>query len=92
MPTGGNRKGNIEMYSDARYFTVTGKCYQGSVDYVSTDNGGIVTWDDDGRMLRNGKPVDSPERKKKLYGIDAETPEQRRRREDWELLKRLAED
>jgi primase-polymerase (primpol)-like protein len=41
MPEGGckNTKTAVEMYAHSRYFTMTGKSYQGSVDTIAEDNG-----------------------------------------------------
>lgn len=44
LPPGGNRKAGVEMYSSGRYFTVTGQKYQGSVDFIGADPGGILDY------------------------------------------------
>lgn len=43
LPEGGNRnsKNCVEMYSTARYFTVTGNPFEKSSDFIGTDNGAI---------------------------------------------------
>jgi len=46
IPAGGNRNSahGVEIYSKARYFTMTGKKYQGSVDYIAEDNSGALEY------------------------------------------------
>jgi len=46
MPKGGNRnsKTGVEMYSSNRYFTLTGKKFQGSVDFIGSDLGGALEY------------------------------------------------
>ncbi|MDR0531356.1 MAG: hypothetical protein LBG83_04745 [Oscillospiraceae bacterium] len=43
LPLGGNRnaKNGVEMYNNARYFTMTGRCFQDSIDKIEKDNGAI---------------------------------------------------
>ena len=44
IPQDGNRRAGVEMYSTGRYFTVTGQKYQGSVDFIGEDTGGILDY------------------------------------------------
>ena len=46
LPPGGNRNSThgVEIYSHARYFTMTGKKYQGAVDFIAEDNGGALEY------------------------------------------------
>jgi len=46
MPQGGNRnsKTGVEMYSSCRYFTLTGKKFQDSIDFLGTDSGGVLEY------------------------------------------------
>jgi hypothetical protein len=46
LPSGGNKnsKTGVEMYSSNRYFTMTGKCFQGSVDSITADSSGILEY------------------------------------------------
>jgi len=41
LPTGGNRKAGVEMYSTGRYFTMTGQRFENSADYVAADDATI---------------------------------------------------
>jgi len=45
-PGGGNKNSStgVELYDHARYFTMTGKKYQGSVDYIAEDNSGALEY------------------------------------------------
>jgi phage terminase large subunit-like protein len=54
-------------------------------------NAGIVTWDDDGRMFRNGKPMPPPKVRQREWQqpVKEETWEERTRRLEWESLKNL---
>lgn len=44
LPPGGNKnsRSGVEMYSSGRYFTMTGQKYQGVVDFIGVDSGGIL--------------------------------------------------
>ena len=46
LSSGGNRnsKSGVEMYSVSRYFTITGKKYQGYADIIATDSGGVLDY------------------------------------------------
>ena len=62
-PEGGcrNKDTDVEMYTHARYFTVTGKPYAGSVDTIVEDNGALQKIHD--TFVR--KPTIKGQRKKK---------------------------
>ena len=46
LPGGGNKNSatGVELYDNARYFTITGKKYQGAVDIIAEDNSGALEY------------------------------------------------
>jgi len=70
MPEGGmrNAKTGVEMYSHARYFTMTGKRY-GDCPVVVADDGGALAWIHERFIIAPKKePAKSAPRKKKQVG------------------------